>query len=114
MFISGGENIYPEEIECALKSIPPVLEAVVVPVPHPEYGWCPVAYIGHQSDMEISISQLVAELKAKLPSFKIPQAFYHWPNHMPCPLDGKIDRRRWLDLNRQALSGNGDSVTMKR
>ncbi|MEI8031973.1 MAG: o-succinylbenzoate--CoA ligase [Chlorobiaceae bacterium] len=45
MFISGGENIHPEEIEKALMSQEGILEAIVVPVPDPEYSLRPVAFI---------------------------------------------------------------------
>ncbi len=45
MFISGGENIHPEEIERALMMIEGILEALVVPVSDDEYGQRPVAFI---------------------------------------------------------------------
>jgi len=50
MFISGGENIHPEEIEAALLSLPGISQAIVVPRLHPEYGFRPVAFI--QSETE--------------------------------------------------------------
>jgi O-succinylbenzoic acid--CoA ligase len=45
LFVSGGENVRPEEIEEALLRIPGVEEAVVVPVPDPEFGERPVAFV---------------------------------------------------------------------
>ena len=45
MFISGGENIHPEEIEREILRFPGVLEAIVVPVPDPEFGARPVAFL---------------------------------------------------------------------
>ncbi len=45
MFISGGENIHPEEIEKALMMIEGIREALVVPVPDNEYGQRPLAFI---------------------------------------------------------------------
>ncbi|TNJ37924.1 o-succinylbenzoate--CoA ligase [Prosthecochloris vibrioformis] len=45
MFISGGENIHPEEIERELQAIPGILRAVVVPAPDKEYGNRPAAFI---------------------------------------------------------------------
>lgn len=44
-FISGGENIQPEVIEQRLVDHPSVAQALVVPVPHPEWGERPVAFI---------------------------------------------------------------------
>ena len=45
MFISGGENIHPEEIEREILRFPGVLEAIVAPVPDPEFGARPVAFL---------------------------------------------------------------------
>jgi O-succinylbenzoic acid--CoA ligase len=45
MFISGGENIQPEEIERALRQIEEIEDAVVVDIPDAEFGFRPVAYV---------------------------------------------------------------------
>ena len=45
MFISGGENIHPEEIEKALLSIKGIAEAIVVPKEDKEFGQRPIAFI---------------------------------------------------------------------
>ena len=45
MFVSGGENIHPEEVEKALEAIEGIEEAIVVPVPDPEYGSRPGAWM---------------------------------------------------------------------
>ncbi len=45
LFISGGENIYPEEIELVLLDLPGVRQALVVPIASQQYGQRPVAYI---------------------------------------------------------------------
>jgi O-succinylbenzoic acid--CoA ligase len=45
MFITGGENIHPEEIEKGLMTIEGIMDAVVVPVPDNEYGQRPAAFI---------------------------------------------------------------------
>ena len=45
MFISGGENIHPEEIEKALLSIKGVAQAIVVPKEDKEFGQRPIAFI---------------------------------------------------------------------
>ncbi len=98
MFISGGENIHPEEIEECLKAIPRVIDAVVVPVPHPEFGWRPVAFVGVVDPADRSPLRLIEALSSVLPAFKIPQAFHGWPESFPCPLETKIDRQHWKEL----------------
>ena len=44
-FISGGENIQPEEIEAALLAIPGIRQATVLPITDPEFGERPIAFI---------------------------------------------------------------------
>jgi O-succinylbenzoic acid--CoA ligase len=74
LFVSGGENIQPEEIEEALCRLEGVEDAVVVPIPDPEFGYRPVAFVrgGRLTDLGRS-------LEPTLPRFKIPVAFHRWP-----------------------------------
>ncbi len=81
MFISGGENIQPEEIEKALLSIAGVLEAMVVPKEDKEFGHRPVAFIKFNAS-SLNAEKIVQCLKADLPHFKIPTAFYPWPQDL--------------------------------
>jgi len=77
MFVSGGENIQPEEIEGALGRISGVTQAVVVPVSNPEYGHRPVAFI--RTDGAIDEGKLRERLRDRLPGFKIPDVFFPFP-----------------------------------
>lgn len=70
LFISGGENIQPEEIEQALLSHPDVLEALVLAKPDSEYGHRPYALIATKKPLEDEV--LSDYLKTSLPKFKIP------------------------------------------
>jgi o-succinylbenzoate---CoA ligase len=74
LFVSGGENVQPEEIEAALCRVEGVEEAVVVPVPDPEFGARPVAFV-RLSGRAGDLSRLLEPL---LPRFKIPKAFHEW------------------------------------
>jgi o-succinylbenzoate---CoA ligase len=74
LFVSGGENVRPEEIEDALSRIPGVEEAVVVPVPDPEFGERPVAFVR----LSGGIGDLARALEPVLPRFKIPKTFHEW------------------------------------
>ncbi len=79
MFIAGGENIHPEEIEDLLCLLPQVREAVVVPAPDNEFGSRPVAFILAERGAKLSKQDLVAHLERFLPHFKVPKEFYRWP-----------------------------------
>ncbi|RMH71421.1 MAG: o-succinylbenzoate--CoA ligase [Gemmatimonadetes bacterium] len=82
LFISGGENIQPEEIEQALREVTGVVEAVVVPVDHPEFGKRPVAFLQF-SETPLPADVLRAELAKKIARFKIPDDFYPFPARVP-------------------------------
>ncbi len=80
MFISGGENIHPEEIEQALQVLEDVMQAVVVPLPDPEFGQQPVAIVQSQ---EFRPDAWRETLSDQLPRFKIPKRFLSWPDSLP-------------------------------
>jgi O-succinylbenzoic acid--CoA ligase len=87
LFISGGENIQPEEIEEALCRLDGIDEAVVVPVLDEEFGARPVAFVRAAGRKPEELAQ---ELEPLLPRFKIPISFYPWPEE--APRDMKADR----------------------
>jgi O-succinylbenzoic acid--CoA ligase len=73
IFQAGGENINPEEIEGHLLALPEVLAAVVVPVPHPEFGHVPWALVATSGPLDAA--GLKGALKKKLAGFKVPKRF---------------------------------------
>jgi o-succinylbenzoate---CoA ligase len=100
LFISGGENIQPEEIEEALCRLEGVDEAVVVPVPDEEFGAKPVAFVraaGREPE------ELAQELEPLLPRFKIPISFHPWPEEARRGM--KADRAALREWARRLRSG---------
>ena len=77
-FVSGGENIQPEEIEAALERLDDIERAVVVPVPDEEYGQRPVAFV--QSTTGTVPDDWRTALAAVLPRFKLPDAVHELPD----------------------------------
>ncbi|HDZ47451.1 hypothetical protein LCGC14_0057490 [marine sediment metagenome] len=77
-FISGGENIQPEAIEQRLVDHPGVAQALVVPVPHPEWGERPVAFIDWHGEA-VSEQALSTWVREALPGFMVPDAWLAWP-----------------------------------
>jgi O-succinylbenzoic acid--CoA ligase len=70
-FISGGENIQPEEIEQALLQIPGIVRASVLPIDDVEFGARPHAFIEDTTHMH-TLDSIKLALQEKLPSFKHP------------------------------------------
>lgn len=79
MFISGGENIHPEEIEMLLMQLPEVTAAAVVDIPDEEFGAIAVAFV--QIDNESGFTQQAVKnmLASHLPRYKIPKYVITWP-----------------------------------
>jgi O-succinylbenzoic acid--CoA ligase len=99
LFVSGGENVQPEEIEEVLCRLDGVEEAVVVPVPDAEFESRPVAFVRVADG---GPENLTRALEPALPRFKIPVAFYEWsggPEGMK--LDRAFFRERAVRLHRE-------------
>jgi O-succinylbenzoic acid--CoA ligase len=99
MFISGGENIMPEEIEALLNRLPGVEKSIVVPMEDETYGFRPAAFLKPENKLKITKDEVLRHLQKHLPRFKIPDVFYFWPD-----ADGsgekslKVDRSYFRDL----------------
>lgn len=75
LFISGGENIQPEEIEEAIVSAFKVAQAIVLPFSDAEFGMRPAAYL-YDPEHTITLEMLQQKLRTMLPGFKIPQKLF--------------------------------------
>lgn len=72
LIISGGENIWPSEIEAALLRIPGVVHAKVNAIDDPEFGQRPVAYVELHPDVFFDEVWIKDQLRLVLPGFKVP------------------------------------------
>lgn len=81
MFISGGENIQPEEIEAFLADVPGVMQCMVLPIEDDEFGHRPVAVIQFEGAGP-SDKDLASYLRERLPGFKVPNRFLPWPKDL--------------------------------
>jgi o-succinylbenzoate---CoA ligase len=82
MFISGGENIMPEEIENLLIQIPGIEQAIVMAVENEEYGFRPAAFIEIGNKLPMTREIVLEYLETRIPRFKIPDVFYAWPENI--------------------------------
>ncbi len=107
LFISGGENIQPEEIEEVLCRLEGVERTVVTPVPDEEFGERPVAFV-RMEDGSGPPGYLSAELGETLPRFMVPLAFYRWPEEAD-PERVKVDRMFFQERALKLYGGRSGS-----
>ena len=73
MVVSGGENIYPIEVEQVLSEHPAILEVAVIGVPDKKFGEALLAMVVLQSDADLELNQMISFCREKLAGFKIPR-----------------------------------------
>lgn len=96
MIISGGENIYPAEVERAVERHPAVREVAVVGVAHPRWVETPVAVVVAAGEDRPDTEEMVEFLKAGLASYKKPSAVVY-VEELPRNASGKILKRSLRD-----------------
>ena len=89
MIISGGENIYPIEIENALSQHPAVADVAVVGIPCENYGEAPLACVVLKEGQSLDADEMVAFLRDSLAGYKIPRQIAHHAE-LPRNPSGKI------------------------
>jgi|CXWL01.1.fsa_nt_gi O-succinylbenzoic acid--CoA ligase len=92
LIVSGGENVYPAEVEAALFAHPAVADCAVVGLADPEWGQRAAAAVVLHSDRPApSTAELVAHLRARLAPFKIPKT-WAFRAELPRTASGKLQR----------------------
>ena len=95
MYKSGGENVYPAEVEGALQAHPQVALAAVVGVPHPTWGEVGAAFIEPHQGHPVDLDDLQHFLAGRLAKFKLPRTIEVLPE-LPRTGSGKIDKAALL------------------
>jgi len=73
---SGGEKIYPEEVEAALKGHPDVFDALVVGVPDPRYGQHVAAVVQARPGRRPSLADLDSFVRSEIAGYKVPRSLW--------------------------------------
>ncbi|OBK46313.1 acyl-CoA synthetase [Mycobacterium sp. 1081908.1] len=73
---SGGEKIYPEEVEAALKGHPDVFDALVVGVPDPRYGQHVAAVVQARPGARPSLAELDSFVRSEIAGYKVPRSLW--------------------------------------
>lgn len=97
LIISGGENIYPAEIESILQSHPAIEEAGVSGQADPQWGQVPIAFVILKSGSSVSVEELLSYTAQKLAHYKQPRAIY-FTEQLPHTSSGKVVRRELTRL----------------
>jgi len=108
MIITGGENVYPSEVEAVVATHPAVKDVAVIGVPDPKWGEAVKAVVvlkeGYVPSPELA-QEIIGHCRGKIASYKIPKSVDFIPDEeMPRTATGKILHRRlreryWKDQN---------------
>ena len=102
MFISGGENVYPAEVENVIYEHPAVAEAAVVGVPDPKWQEVGRAFVVVKSGQTLSEQEVIVWCQGKLARYKIPKSVV-FLDVLPRTAAGKVlkrDLREWSEDTR--------------
>jgi acyl-CoA synthetase (AMP-forming)/AMP-acid ligase II len=105
MIISGGENIYPAEVENALYSHPAVADVAVIGVPHEKWGEAVKAMVVLKPGVDATEEDLIGFARSRIAAYKCPKSV-DFIAALPRNPSGKILRRElrapfWADKERQ-------------
>ncbi len=91
LIISGGENIYPAEIESVFHEIKEVEAIAVVGKPHAKWGQVPVAYV----ETKLKVPDLIKYGESRLAKYKLPNE-WHLVEKLPRTTSGKINKSQLM------------------
>ncbi|OPY92835.1 MAG: Long-chain-fatty-acid--CoA ligase [Syntrophaceae bacterium PtaU1.Bin231] len=100
MIISGGENIYPAEIERILLGHPKILEAAVIGIPDPDWGESVMTYIVSKEGQILTEQEVIDFCKQELASFKKPKKV-RFVEALPRNTVGKVVKAELREMYRQ-------------
>lgn len=103
MIVSGGENIYPAELENVLQSHPQIAEVSVIGTPHPRWGETPRAYVVPRAGGELTEAEVIAYTRDRLAHYKCPTSVV-FVDALPRNASGKVLKRdiRLMDRQRES------------
>jgi fatty-acyl-CoA synthase len=105
MFIVGGTNAYPAEIEKELEAIPGVRQAVVVGAPHERLGEVGYAFIQTADGTSPSADEVIAACRRDLADYKVPR-YVQFVDDFPMTSTGKIERHQLARRAAERVTGD--------
>jgi fatty-acyl-CoA synthase len=107
MIITGGENVYPIEVEQWLLTHPLVNEVAVIGLPDEKWGESVTAFISSQEPNRVQVDELKTYCSFKLGKYKIPKQFFVL-SEIPKTHVGKIDKKALRDIGIKQLQSQKD------
>jgi fatty-acyl-CoA synthase len=108
LIISGGENIYPAEVERVLLEHPDVSECGVIGRPDPRWDEVPIAYVIRRTGSQVGTDDLKAHIQSQLARFKMPREIV-FVDDLPRTALGKVQHFMLKQLDARMLAGGGVS-----
>jgi acyl-CoA synthetase (AMP-forming)/AMP-acid ligase II len=102
MFVSGGENIFPGEVEKMLENHPDVIQACVVPVDDDIKGTKPVAFVVRREGSDLNEAKLKTFALANAPAYQHPRSIW-FVDSLPLASTNKLDRKTMRDMAAERL-----------
>jgi len=102
VIVSGGENVYPNEVEEVLRRFPDVLEVAIVGIPHQRWGEAVAAVVECRPGATIDQAELMAYCRTQIAPFKCPK-HVKFVDALPRTASGKVQRA----IVRKELLGSG-------
>lgn len=106
MIISGGENVYPAEVERVLLEHPDVSECAVIGRPDPRWDEVPIAYVIRRSGSRLEAPELRAHVQAQLARYKVPRDIV-FVTDLPRTALGKVQHFLLKQLDAQSRAQGG-------
>jgi long-chain acyl-CoA synthetase len=103
MIVTGGENVYPVEVEEALAHHPAVAEVAVIGVPDERWGEAVMALVVTRPGARASAEELVALARERLAGYKLPRSVV-FVQDLPRNASGKVLKRELRDRHRRVSS----------
>ena len=107
MYISGGENVYPAEVENVLYQLPQVAEAAIIGVPDDRWGETGLAVVVVKPNEELSADDVIGHCLKQLAKFKVP-ASVEFIDALPRNGTGKVLKRtlrdQYVDASQPAIT----------
>lgn len=110
MYISGGENVYPAEVEAAITELTAVAECAVVGIPDEQWGEVGRAYVVPVPGHAITAGAVIAHCAARLAKFKVPKSAVI-TDALPRTASGKLQK---IELRKRAIEETSSAAIAAR